>query len=101
MRVLDLFSGLGGFSEAFVLAGDEVKRIENNPLLNQVPDTEEMCVLELRDILQSQVNQGNFIWPIDVLLASPPCLEFSFGFNAPQSVAARDGRYDEYDPSRS
>ena len=33
MKVLDLFSGLGGFSEAFLRSGDEVKRIENNPLL--------------------------------------------------------------------
>lgn len=99
MRVLDLFSGLGGFSEAFVLAGDEVKRIENNPLLNQVPHTEEMCVLEVRDILQRQVDQGNFIWPIDVLLASPPCYDFSLAFSAPQAIASREGRYDEYEPS--
>ena len=35
--MLDLFSGLGGFSEAFVLAGDEVVRVENNPLLSEVP----------------------------------------------------------------
>ncbi len=99
MRVLDLFSGLGGFSEAFVLAGDEVKRIENNPLLNQVPHTEEMCVLEVRDILQKQVDDGNFIWPIDVLLASPPCLEFSMAFSAPKAIAARQNRLDEYEPS--
>jgi hypothetical protein len=39
MRVLDLFSGLGGFSEAFVQAGDEVVRVENNPLLSEVPCT--------------------------------------------------------------
>ena len=37
MRVLDLFSGMGGFSEAFLLAGDEVVRVENNPLLSEVP----------------------------------------------------------------
>ena len=99
MRVLDLFSGLGGFSEAFVLAGDEVKRIENNPLLNQVPHTEEICVLEVRDILQKQVNDGNFIFPIDVLLASPPCYDFSLAHSAPQAIASRNGTFDEYEPS--
>lgn len=99
MKVLDLFSGLGGFSEAFVRAGDEVKRIENNPLLNQVPHTEEICVLEVRDILQKQVNDGNFIWPIDVLLASPPCYDFSLAHSAPQAIASRNGTFAEYEPS--
>jgi hypothetical protein len=97
MRVLDLFSGLGGFSEAFVRAGDEVKRIENNPLLSEVPHTELISVLEVRDILQKQVNEGNFIWPIDVLLASPPCRDFSTAYAAPRSVAERAGL--EWDPS--
>jgi site-specific DNA-cytosine methylase len=40
MKMLDLFSGLGGASEAFVRAGWEVMRIENNPLLSEVPNTE-------------------------------------------------------------
>jgi hypothetical protein len=97
MKVLDLFSGLGGFSEAFVRAGDEVKRIENNPLLSGVPHTEQMCVLELRDILQRQVNDGNYIWPIDLIVASPPCLEFSLAYAAPRSKAQRNG--EEWNPS--
>lgn len=97
MRVLDLFSGLGGFSEAFVRAGDEVKRIENNPLLSEVPGTELISVLEVRDILQKQVDEGNFIWPIDVLLASPPCRDFSTAYAAPRSVAERAGL--EWNPS--
>lgn len=97
MRVLDLFSGLGGFSEAFVRAGDEVKRIENNPLLSEVPHTEIISVLEVRDILQKQVDEGNFIWPIDVLLASPPCRDFSTAYAAPRSVAERAGL--EWNPS--
>ena len=32
---IDLFSGLGGFSEAFLLNHDEVLRIENNPFRGQ------------------------------------------------------------------
>ena len=44
MKVLDLCSGLGGFSEAFVAAGHEVLRIEHNPLLADVPHTK-ICLL--------------------------------------------------------
>ena len=39
-RVLDLYSGLGGFSEAFYQDPTwEVIRIDNNPLLADVPNT--------------------------------------------------------------
>lgn len=97
MRVLDLFSGLGGFSEAFLLAGDEVERVENNPLLNQVPRTTMMDVIELRDNLQEMMNNGYPCRPIDVLLASPPCRDFSTAYAAPRSVAERAGL--EWNPS--
>lgn len=99
MKVLDLFSGLGGFSEAFVLAGDEVKRIENNPLLQGVPFTDMMDVLELRDILFKFKSEGHWFHPVDVVLASPPCVEFSLAYNAPQSIACREGDFEEYEPS--
>ena len=39
MKVLDLFSGLGGASEAMLSNGWEVQRIENNMLLKGVPNT--------------------------------------------------------------
>ena len=99
MRVLDLFSGLGGFSEAFVLAGDEVVRIENNPLLSEVPHTQMQNVFEVRDRLQAFELEGQPIREYDVLLASPPCLEFSLGFSAPQAIASREGRFEEYEPN--
>ena len=99
MKVLDLFSGLGGFSEAFLESGDEIKRIENNPLLNGVPWSDQMCVLELRDLLQKYKNEGHWFHPVDVVLASPPCLEFSGAFSAPKSIASRAGTLDEYEPS--
>tara|TARA_Y100001973_G_C5198998_1_gene336293 strand:+ start:326 stop:943 length:618 start_codon:yes stop_codon:yes gene_type:complete len=98
MKVLDLFSGLGGFSEAFVRAGDEVKRVENNPLLNGVPFTDEMCVLELRDILTRFKNEGHWFHPVDVILASPPCNDFSLAFSAPQAIASRNGEFENYEP---
>lgn len=99
MRVLDLFSGFGGWSEAFVDAGDEVKRIENNPLLSGVPHTEELCVKELRDILYEHAERGFHIFPVDVITASPPCLHFSNAFSAPKSIYLRKfGTLDGYEP---
>lgn len=97
MRVLDLFSGLGGFSEAFLRSGDEIERVENNPLLNQVPRTTIMDVFYLRDNLEEFMKNGYPCKPIDVILASPPCIEFSMAYNAPRSKAQRAG--EEWYPS--
>ena len=97
MRVLDLFSGLGGFSEAFVLAGDEVVRIENNPLLSEVPCTQMQNVLEVRDRLLRFQEEGQPIREYDLLLAGPPCREFSLAYSSPRSIAHRNG--EDYKPS--
>lgn len=96
MRVLDLYSGLGGFSEAFLLAGDEVMRVENNPILEGVPGTTIQDVFEVRDRLHLFHAQGQPIREYDVLLAGPPCREFSLAFNAPQAKAQRTG--EDYEP---
>lgn len=97
MRVLDLFSGLGGFSEAFVRAGDEVVRIENNPLLSEVPCTQIQDVFEVRDRLQRFQDEGQPIREYDLLLAGPPCREFSLAYGSPRSVAHRNG--EDFEPS--
>lgn len=97
MKVLDLFSGLGGFSEAFLQAGDEVVRVENNPLLLEVPNTSIECVRVVRDRLKKYKEEGHPIRNIDVVLASPPCLEFSLAYSAPRGVAQRQNQ--EYEPS--
>lgn len=97
MRVLDLFSGLGGFSEAFVQAGDEVLRIENNPLLSEVPHTSLQDVHEVRERLALYHAQGQPIREYDVLLAGPPCREFSLAYGAPRAVAQRNN--EEFEPS--
>ena len=101
MKMLDLFSGLGGASEAFVNSNKwEVQRIENNPILSGVPHTTISCVKELRDELQTMVERGlTPTEPIELLWASPPCLEFSLAYSAPQSIANREGR--EYSPDMS
>ena len=96
LRVLDLFSGFGGFSEAFVLAGDEVVRIENNPLLSEVPHTQMQNVLEVRDRLVRFQEEGQPIREYDLLLAGPPCREFSLAYSSPRSIAHRQG--DEFEP---
>ncbi len=100
MKVLDLFSGLGGWSEAFVQRGYEVIRIENNPLLENVPNTQLKCVLELRDYLLECKKRGYDMECPDIIMASPPCYEFSNAFSAPKSIHVRDhGTLEEYTPN--
>ena len=102
MKVLDLFSGLGGWSEAFISHGCEVIRVENNPLLEAVPNTQLYCVKELRDYLIDCHDRGLPIQKPDVILASPPCYEFSNAFNAPKSEYRRKhGTLEGYDPDLS
>lgn len=65
MRVLDLFSGLGGFSAAFKHREHEVVTIDIDERFK--PD----IVADILDIRDSDLPT------FDVVLASPPCLEFS------------------------
>jgi len=102
MKVLDLCSGLGGFSEAFIDdLGWEVMRIENNPLLSEVPNTEIIDIFQFRDTLADMMERGYKPDKVDLILFSPPCREFSLGFNGPRAVAAREGRLEEYSPDMS
>ena len=95
MQMLDLYSGLGGASEAFLQDHRwEIKRFENNPditcsPLNCPPYTIHENVMQLPD----RVGYYDFIW------ASPPCLEFSLAFNAPGPVAQRNCEHFEPDLS--
>ena len=70
-KMLDLFSGLKGASQAFKVAGWEVVTVDNNPDLN--PDI--CCDIEdlwLHPDFQQYMTKEyfNLIW------ASPPCIEF-------------------------
>jgi len=66
MKVVDLFSGLGGWSQPFADNGHEVFRVE----LDDSFDAELHA-----DILD--ISADDFPWRPDVVLASPPCTSFS------------------------
>jgi len=99
MRVLSLCAGLGGFCEAFVRSGDEMARVDNNPLLSEVECMTIQDIMAMRDRLVQYEYEGQPIREYDVLLAGIPCDEFSLGFHAPQAVASRSGEFEEYEPS--
>jgi len=72
MYVLDLFSGLGGFSQAFRERGHEIITIDNQEKFN--PD---LCrdIRRSGDILKIISKRG--VGKVDIVLASPPCIEFT------------------------
>lgn len=86
--MIDLFSGLGGASEAFVKNGWTVTRIENNPVFgpggeHYVPGTKTIDVMD--DIDKLYNGDVDFLW------ASPPCYEFSTAYMSIRSRKARLG----------
>ena len=87
-NVLDLFSGLGGFSQAFV----ESERW-NVTTVEIDPDFDPDITADVFDLTPS-----DFDADFDVILASPPCTQFSFAASSlerfingePQTDDARD-----------
>ena len=95
-HMVDLFSGLGGASEAMVQDKNwNVLRIENNLLLQDVPFT------HIEDVkVTARRVKSNWDCPkLDLIWASPPCREFSLAYNSPRSRAARGGK--DYEPDMS
>lgn len=95
---LDLFSGLGGASQAFVDDFDNwsVLRIDNNPLLGGVPYTIIDDVTKIRSGIQVYHKAK-----IDCIWASPPCREFSNAYSSPKSIHIREHGIDSYRPNMS
>ena len=66
MKVLDLFSGLGGWTEAFRERGHETFSIDFDEQFH--PD----LLVDIMDITPDDIP-----WKPDIILASPPCEKFS------------------------
>ncbi len=71
---VDLFSGLGGFSEAFDSRGWKVYRYELNPYAGIEAIAGDTTTI-IGDILEMDLDQ--FPMNPDILIASPPCTTFS------------------------
>ena len=89
--MLDLCSGFGGQSEAFVRGGYAVLRIDNNPLLSEVPHT------YIADIMKHEFFNKSTV-QMDYVHAGPTCHQFSLAFNAPRARAIHTGTESEYFP---
>lgn len=85
--IIDLCSGLGGASEAHVVRGDHVLRIENNPALDWVEATT-ICEVGSRRCRDAVRRHGH----TDLVWASPTCTQFSNAYSAPTPVARRAGK---------
>ena len=95
MWILDLCSGLGGWTEPFIENPQwEVVRIENNIMLSGVPETRCLNVLEWMDWLPELIEE---MGRPDVIVASPPCDEFTQAFGGILSRSRREGI--EFEPS--
>ena len=90
--MLDLCSGFGGQSEAFVRGGYDVLRIDNNPLLSEVPHTYIADIMEHEFFNKSTVQ-------MDYVHAGPTCLEFSTAFSSPRGKHQRSGDNEPYEPT--
>jgi len=90
--MLDLCSGFGGQSEAFVRGGYDVLRIDNNPLLSEVPHT------FIADIMEHEFFNKSTI-RMDYVHAGPTCLEFSNAWYSPRGKHQRNGDIEPYEPT--
>jgi len=87
--ILDLCSGLGGASEAFCHSPLwRVIRIENNEKLAHVPHTRILDVTRWNEWLPDIIEEYG---PPHLILAAPPCRDFSTAYGAPRMIAKREG----------
>ena len=97
--MLDLFCGLGGASQAMVDHPEwDVIRIDNNPDLLQ--HLSFIC-RDVNSVLDEIKTRAIHILPIDLIWASPPCTQFSEGYNSPKCKHRRSKSEEEYQPDMS
>lgn len=97
-RMLDLFCGLGGASQAMVDHKSwEVIRVDNNPDL--LPHLSFVCK-DVKTVLD-EINGLSKIPHVDLVWASPPCVEFSDGYSGPKYTHMRENPDEEYSPDMS
>jgi len=83
--MIDFWAGFGGMSEAFYQSPNwAVLRIDNNPLLKEVP---RLILADCMTLEPFSLGTSK----IEYIHCSFPCLEFSTGFNAPGPTARRAG----------
>ena len=91
---IDLCSGLGGASEAFIDDDDwEVYRFDNSQLVRDVPNT---VIVDLakspEDVFQHVVTHSENIFGRIVIWASPPCEQWSQGYSSQINKDKRNGK---------
>lgn len=84
MKVLDLFCGLGGWSDGFASEGFEVLGVEIEPKIARLYK-HPIIVADVRT-LNGEVFKG-----FDVIVGSPPCRDFSTQTQANKGYPAREG----------
>ena len=81
--ILDLFSGLGGWTQAFMNNEKyDVHRYDSDPWLADIDNT---------NILDLSRHKVGSVKPLKLLIGSPPCYEFSEAYDAPRVRARRNG----------
>lgn len=99
-RMLDLFCGLGGASEAMVKHKNwDVIRVDNNPDLLQIVSF--VCKDVNQVLKEAKTMKPGQIHEIDLVWASPPCVEFSDGYSGPKYTHMRENPDEEYLPDLS
>ncbi len=89
LHVLDLFSGLHGWTKAFRERGDIVRSVELNPKLSATLHAD-IATLTIDDLLDLFPDRR-----IDIILASPPCTTFSVA-----SIGTHWGKWPDGSPYR-
>ena len=86
MKVIDLFSGLGGFSQAFLDRGHDVTRYDNNVRFRDIPNT---IIQDVKTLLPGDLKGA------DIILASPDCRCFSVAadhYHWPKGIPTEETR---------